>query len=198
MRDVILASASRTRGAILAAAGVPFTAVAPGIDEESVKAGLRAEGATAAEAAEALAEIKAARLSAGFPDALVIGADQMLVCGERWYDKPADRAEARRQLLELGGKTHRLSSAAVAMLAGRRVWHHVEAAELTMRPFGEGFIDGYLDKAGEAVLSSVGGYQLEGLGAQLFARVQGDHFVILGLPLLPLLDFLRTQGVVPS
>lgn len=198
MPDVILASTSRTRGAMLSAAGVPFTAVAPGVDEESIKASLRAEGASAAEAAEALAEVKAIRLSAKFPHALVIGADQMLVCDEHWYDKPSDRAAARRQLLELRGKTHQLVTAAVVMMGGKRIWHRVETARLTMRPFSEAFLEQYLDQAGEAVLSSVGAYQLEGLGAQLFARVEGDHFVILGLPLLLLLDFLRVHGVVAS
>lgn len=198
MRDVILASTSRTRGTMLSNAGVPFTAIAPGVDEDSVKASLRAEGANAAEAAEALAEVKAIRLSGRHHDALVIGADQMLVCEDRWYDKPHDRAAARRQLLELRGKTHQLVTSAVVMLGGQRIWHHVEPAKLTMRPFSEDFLDDYLDRAGEAVLSSVGAYQLEGLGAQLFSRVEGDHFVILGLPLLPLLDFLRVHGVLTS
>ena len=198
MREVVLASTSRTRGALLGNAGVPFTAQPPGVDEDSIKASLRAEGASAAEAAEALAEVKALRLSARFHEALVIGADQMLVCQDHWYDKPQDRAAARRQLLELRGQTHQLVTAAVVMLGGQRIWHHVEAAKLTMRPFSEAFLDQYLDQAGAAVLSSVGAYQLEGLGAQLFSRVEGDHFVILGLPLLPLLDFLRSHGVLTS
>jgi septum formation protein len=198
MRDVILASTSRTRGSMLSNAGVPFTAIAPGVDEDSVKASLRAEGASAAEAAEALAEVKAIRLSGRLHDALVIGADQMLVSEDRWYDKPTDRAAARRQLQELRGKTHQLVTSAVVMLGGQRIWHHVEPAELTMRPFSEAFLDDYLDRAGDDILSSVGAYQLEGLGAQLFSRVEGDHFVILGLPLLPLLDFLRVHGVLTS
>jgi len=196
MPDLILASTSRTRGALFEQAGVPFIAAAPGVDEDSIKASLRAEGATAAEAAEALAEAKATRISLKFPHALVVGADQMLVCENHWYDKPSDRAAARRQLSELRGKTHQLVTAAVVMQAGRRIWHQVESANLTMRPFTDDFLDGYLDQAGEAVLSSVGAYQLEGLGAQLFSKVQGDHFVILGLPLLALLDFLREHGVV--
>lgn len=198
MRDVILASTSRTRGAMLENAGLSFSAMAPGVDEDSVKASLKGEGATAADAAEALAEIKAVRLSQRHSQSLVIGADQMLLCEDRWYDKPADRAVARRQLLELRGKTHQLVTAAVVMLGGQRIWHHVEAARLTMRPFSEKFLDSYLDQAGASVQSSVGAYQLENLGAQLFSRVEGDHFVILGLPLLPLLDFLRVHGVLES
>ncbi|HVI52767.1 MAG TPA: Maf family protein [Candidatus Sulfotelmatobacter sp.] len=198
MPDVILASASRTRGAMLENAGVPFTALPPGVDEDAVKASLKGEGATAAEAAEALAEIKATRLSQRHHGALVIGADQMLVCDDRWYDKPADRLAARGQLLELRGKTHHLVTASVVMLGGQRIWHHVETAKLTMRPFSEEFLEQYLDKAGDAVLSSVGAYQLEAAGAQLFSRVEGNHFVILGLPLLPLLDFLRVHGVLAS
>ena len=196
MRDVILASTSRTRGMILTNAGVAFTAIAPGVDEDTIKASLRAEGASAAEAAEALAEVKAIRLSGRHHDALVIGADQMLVSEDRWYDKPTDRAAARRQLQELRGKSHQLVTSAVVMLGGQRIWHHVERATLTMRPFSEAFLDLYLDQAGEDILSSVGAYQLEGLGAQLFSKVEGDHFVILGLPLLPLLDFLRVHGVL--
>jgi len=198
MRDVILASTSRTRGMILTNAGVSFTAIAPGVDEDTIKASLRAEGASAAEAAEALAEVKAIRLSGRHHDALVIGADQMLVSEDRWYDKPHDRAAARRQLQELRGKSHQLVTSAVVMLGGQRVWHHVERANLTMRPFSEAFLDHYLDQAGEDILSSVGAYQLEGIGAQLFSKVEGDHFVILGLPLLPLLDFLRVHGVLPQ
>jgi septum formation protein len=196
MRDVILASTSRTRGMILTNAGVAFTAIAPGVDEETIKASLRVEGASAAEAAEALAEVKAIRLSGRHHDALVIGADQMLVSEDRWYDKPTDRAAARRQLQELRGKSHQLVTSAVVMLGGQRIWHHVERATLTMRPFSEAFLDLYLDQAGEDILSSVGAYQLEGMGAQLFSKVEGDHFVILGLPLLPLLDFLRVHGVL--
>ena len=195
MRDVILASTSRTRGMILTNAGVSFTAIAPGVDEDTIKASLRAEGASAA---EALAEVKAIRLSGRHHDALVIGADQMLVSEDRWYDKPHDRAAARRQLQELRGKSHQLVTSAVVMLGGQRVWHHVERANLTMRPFSEAFLDHYLDQAGEDILSSVGAYQLEGIGAQLFSKVEGDHFVILGLPLLPLLDFLRVHGVLPQ
>jgi len=198
MREVVLASTSRTRGALLENAGVPFTALAPGVDEDAVKAALRGEGASVSDAAEALAEVKAIRLSGKHHDALVIGADQMLVCGDHWYDKPIDRAAARRQLLELRGQTHQLVTAAVVMLNGQRIWHHVETARLTMRPFSEAFLDQYLDRAGDDVLWSVGAYQLEGLGAQLFSRIEGDHFVILGLPLLPLLDFLRVHGVLTS
>ena len=198
MRQVILASTSRTRIALLEAAGVALTAVPPGVDEDEVKQSLKGEGASAAEAAEALAELKALRVSRRFPDALVIGADQMLDCQGQWFDKPADRAAARAQLAALRGKSHQLLTAAVAMINGQRVWHQLDKASLTMRPFSDAFLDHYLDRAGDDVLWSVGAYQLEGLGAQLFSRVDGSHFGILGLPLLPLLDFLRAHGVIES
>lgn len=198
MRQVILASTSRTRIALLEAAGVALTAVPPGVDEDEVKQSLKGEGASAAEAAEALAELKALRVSRRFPNALVIGADQMLDCQGQWFDKPADRAAARAQLAALRGKSHQLLTAAVAMINGQRVWHQLDKASLTMRPFSDAFLDHYLDRAGDDVLWSVGAYQLEGLGAQLFSRVDGSHFGILGLPLLPLLDFLRAHGVIES
>ena len=196
MTAVILASGSQTRFAVLSAAGLTVIPVPPGVDEDAVKLSLKAEGADAGRTAEALAEIKALRVSHRHAGALVIGADQMLDCQGQWFDKPRDRAQAREQLLTLRGQTHRLVTAAAVLRDGQRLWHHVETAEMTMRPFSEAFLDRYLDRAGETVLSSVGAYQLEGLGAQLFSKIDGDHFTILGLPLLPLLDFLREHGVV--
>ncbi|HLN25355.1 MAG TPA: Maf family protein [Patescibacteria group bacterium] len=196
MTAVILASGSQTRFALLSAAGLTVIPVPPGVDEDAVKLSLKAEGADAGRTAEALAEIKALRVSNRHAGALVIGADQMLECQGQWFDKPRDRVQARAQLLSLRGQTHRLITAAAVLLDGQRIWHHIETASLTMRPFSEAFLDQYLDRAGDAVLSSVGAYQLEGLGAQLFSQVKGDHFTILGLPLLPLLDFLREHGVV--
>ena len=198
MKTVLLASTSRTRISLLMAAGVPVEAHPPGVDEAAVKQALRAEGASPEAAAEARAELKATRLSLRRPEALVVGADQMLDCENRWFDKPDDRAAARRQLLELRGRRHRLISAVVMMQNGVRLWHHTAGATLTMRAFSEAFLDTYLEKAGPAILSSVGAYQLEGLGSQLFSAIDGDHFTILGLPLLPLLEMFRQHGVIPT
>jgi septum formation protein len=196
MTAVILASGSQTRFTLLSAAGLTIIPVPPGVDEDAIKQSLKAEGADVGRTAEALAEVKALRVSARHNGALVIGADQMLDCEGEWFDKPSDRAQAREQLLSLRGRTHRLVTAVAVLLDGECIWHHVETAEMTMRPFSEAFLDHYLERAGDAVLSSVGAYQLEGLGAQLFSKIEGDHFTILGLPLLPLLDFLRGRGVV--
>ncbi|MCG5241923.1 Maf family protein [Azospirillum doebereinerae] len=192
---LVLASGSRTRAAMLERAGLTAILDKPLVDEEEVKLAGRAEGVPADAVAEALAELKAQRVTRRHPGALVIGADQMLDCEGIWFDKPADRAGARDQLLSLRGKTHQLVSCAVVLRDGQRLWHKVDRAKLTMRWFSEAFLDDYLDRAGEEVLHSVGAYQLEGLGAQLFQKVEGDFFTILGLPLLPLLGFLRVHGV---
>lgn len=195
---LILASGSATRAAMLRNAGLAFEQIAAPVDEGELKRAMKAEGADAAVTAMALAELKARRVSERAPGALVIGADQMLVANGAWLDKPADRAAAKAQLLSLAGTSHQLISAACAMVDGERIWSRHEHATLLMRPFGEPFVDRYLDAAGKAALGSVGGYQLEGLGAQLFQRVDGDFFVVLGLPLLALLDFLRGRGIVPA
>ena len=195
---IVLASASPARAALLRAAGIPIRVDAAAIDEAEVKASLRAVGAEPAAVAEALAELKAQRVSRRHPGSLVIGADQVLECDGVLFDKPTDPAAARNQLLTLRGRRHQLVSAVVLSRDGQRVWHHVDRANLTMRDFSAGFLDQYLRAAGEAALSSVGAYQLEGVGAQLFARIDGDYFTILGLPLLPLLDILREHGVLPA
>ena len=195
---LILASGSATRAALLRNAGLAFEQIAAAVDEDELKRSMRAEGADAAATAMALAELKARRVAERAPGALVIGADQMLVADSAWFDKPADRAAAKAQLLALAGKSHRLISAACVVRDGERLWGKHEHATLLMRPFGEAFVERYLDAAGPAALGSVGGYQLEGLGAQLFQRVDGDYFVVLGLPLLALLDFLRGRGIVPA
>lgn len=195
---VVLASASRVRLALLRAAGVELVSEPAAIDEAEVKSSLRAVSAPASAVAESLAELKAQRVSRRRPQALVIGADQMLECAGTWYDKPRDLVEARAQLLALRGRRHDLLGSAVAVRDGVRLWHHNERARLTMRPFSDAFLDGYLAQAGDDALQSVGGYRLEGLGAQLFHRVEGDYFTILGLPLLPLLEFLRAQGVLAA
>lgn len=194
---LILASGSATRRKMLEDAGVAIAIEKPRVDEEAVRAGLRAEGLKPREQADALAEVKAlsvSRLRSG----LVLGADQMLALGDEAFDKPADRTEARAQLVALRGKTHALLTAAVIARDGQVIWRHVDAPKLTMRAFSDAFLDDYLDRVGEGALSSVGGYQLEGLGAQLFSRVDGDYFSVLGLPLMPLLSYLRDIGEIAS
>lgn len=193
---LLLASASRTRTRILRAAGVDFVAESPDVDERAAKDLLRRKGATTLEAADALAELKALRVSRRHPGSVVLGSDQILDCAGRWFDKPADRVEARGQLRELRGRSHVLAISVVAVRDGRRLWNRSETATLTMRAFSDAFLDAYLRAAGDGLLASVGGYQLEGLGAQLFSRVEGDHFAILGLPLMPVLDFLRSQDLL--
>lgn len=193
---VILASASASRAHLLTAAGVPFTATAAHVDEDAVKAAMKADGASALDCAETLAELKAVKISQAYPDALVIGADQMLECEGRWFDKPPSLNAARDQLMALSGKPHTLPTVAVVARAGARIWQHRAAPKLTMRNLSPAFLDSYLAQAGKAVLSSVGAYQLEGPGVQLFQAIDGDFFTILGLPLLPLLGFLREHDVV--
>ncbi|MDX2143702.1 MAG: Maf family protein [Rhodospirillaceae bacterium] len=198
MRQVILASTSKSRAMVLRNAGLVFDQAAPGVDEEAVKTVLRNAGASAAACAEKLAEMKAVAVSARHPEALVIGGDQMLECEGVWFDKPADRAAARRQLLTLRGKTHRLVNSLVVALRGARIWHFADSPAITMRAFSDGFLDDYLGQVGENVFHSVGGYQLEGPGSQLFTKIEGDFFSVLGLPLLPLLAFLREHGVLKT
>lgn len=166
------------------------------VDEDAVKNAFRDKNGTAGEVAEALAELKAMRVSARYPNALVIGADQMLQCDHIWFDKPVDINDARGHLTTLRGRMHELLAAVCVVRDGECIWRHLETARLTMRSFSDGFIDEYLDAVGDDVCLSVGAYQLEGRGAQLFSRIEGDYFTILGLPLLPLLGFLVDQGVV--
>lgn len=170
--------------------------MSPGFDEGPLKAALRARKAGAEEAALALAEAKARKVSQGRPGDLVIGADQGLECEGAWFDKPRDRNEARQQLLALRGRTHRLLSAVAVATDERVLWRHVEEARLTMRVFSDDFLESYLTRSGDDVLQSVGAYRLEGIGAQLFQKIEGEYFTILGLPLFPLLDFLRNEGAV--
>jgi nucleoside triphosphate pyrophosphatase len=196
--DLVLASASGSRVAILRHAGLTITQDVAGVDEDAVKLSLRAEGADAAHVATSLADLKAQQVSRRHPDAFVIGADQMLECNGVWFDKPPDLDHARAHLMSLRGRTHDLITAAVVVRNGARVWQHVERATMTMRPLSDAFVDDYLATVGAEVCSTVGAYRLEGLGAQLFTRVEGDFFTILGLPLLPLLDFLRGHGIVAA
>lgn len=191
---LILASGSIVRAHLLENAGVACQIIPADVDESAIKQQMA--GKKPAVIARALAAAKAATVSAENPRAFVIGADQMLECEGRLYDKPSDMAAARAHLQSLNGRAHRLLTATVVQRNLETVWVHEEAPVLTMRPLDEAAIAHYLDQVGDAALSSVGAYQLEGLGAQLFEKVEGDFFSILGLPLLPLLAFLRQQSVI--
>jgi septum formation protein len=193
---LILASASAARRAVLAGAGLHFAVRPAAIDEAAIKHAAQSEGLDATTAALRLADAKAAWVARQEPQALVIGADQILVCDGMWYDKPEDPAAARRQLLALRNRTHELVTAVVCRTGDRLLWQHVAQPRLTMRAFSQTFLDAYLAVEGDRVLGSVGAYRLEGPGVQLFACVDGDHATILGLPLLPLLEFLRSAGFV--
>lgn len=193
---LILASQSATRVAILRNAGLTFEALPSSVDERAIESGLVAAGASPGEIALALAEAKAAAIAVLHPEAIVIGADQTMEAeGERWH-KPASRVEARAQLLALAGRSHHLLSAVAGMRDGVVRYRHVETATLTMRAFDAAEVDAYLDRVGDRALSSVGAYQIEGPGIRLFERIDGDYFTILGLPLLPLLDWLRQEGAL--
>jgi septum formation protein len=181
---------------MLTAAGLRLDQRPAPIDEAAVKAALRADGVAPGDAALALAELKARRIASQAPGSLVLGADQILTCEGAWFDKPADLAEARDQLEALAGRRHELWTAAIVIRDDGRIWHEIAQARLWLRSCSEAFLDGYLDAMGELALGTVGAYQIEGLGAQLFSRVEGDRFAILGLPLLGLLECLRVQGVL--
>jgi septum formation protein len=191
---LILASQSRARQALLANAGIAFDAIAAEIDEREIQrvSGLSAPG----EIASLLAREKALSVSSCQPDRIVVGADQTLALGKRLFSKPADRAQAAQQLRSLGGASHELHSAVAVARDGKIMFETVAVARMTMRQLSEAEIDAYLDQAGDAVTTSVGAYQLEGLGIHLFERIEGDHFTILGMPLLPLLAFLRSQQLL--
>jgi septum formation protein len=193
---VVLASTSVSRRQLLAGAGLDFEAVAPGVDEAAVKAALA--GADAAVLASALADRKALAVSALHPGAIVVGGDQTLDCEGRLFDKPADIAAARDQLRALRGRMHTLQSALSVAQDGTVRWRHTATARLAMRDFSDDFLARYVDASRDWLTSSVGAYRLEGPGAQLFDRIDGDYFTILGLPLLPLLAWLRQAGVLRS
>lgn len=195
MIAITLASKSAIRAAILRGAGVSCEIVSSGVDEASVKADLMARAGTPRVVAQALAALKAIAVSKDRPG-LVIGADQTLELDGALNDKAASLAAARERLILLRGRTHVLHSAVAVARDGLAIWERVETAHLTMRAFSNHFLDGYLARAGKSVLGSVGGYQLEGEGAQLFDEVAGDYFSILGLPLIALLDVLRREGAL--
>jgi septum formation protein len=196
---IVLASQSPARRAMLSAAGVAHEAVPAHVDEDGVTAGLRAENVSPERIADALAELKAVKISRKLPGVLVLGADSVVVTADgTLIAKPETRAGAEIQLRQLAGTTHRLISAAVIAENGMPIWRAGGSVRLTMRALSEAFIAQYLDAEGDAVLGCVGCYRIEGLGAQLFTRVEGDQFTVRGLPLFAVLDFLRVRGVLPA
>jgi septum formation protein len=194
---LILASKSKARAAVLKAAGLEFVQVGSGVDEDALKDGLRAEGATVAKQADLLAETKALKVSISH-QGIVLGCDQMLDLDGVGLDKVSTRAEAAETLRRLRGKTHILQGAIVACIEGAPVWRHLAQPRLRMRNFSDAFLERYLDEIGDAAFESVGCYQLEGLGSQLFDRIDGDYFSILGMPLLPLMQWLRDRGALQA
>ena len=197
-RQLVLASASPFRRRMLEAAGLSFEVAPADVDEAALKRDLLGSGSTPSTVAGALAAAKAEAVSARLPDALVIGADQVLALGPDLFSKPVGTPAAREQLLRLRGKSHHLHTAACLATGGKAVWTHVEIATLTMRPFSDAFLADYLWVAGDRVCHTVGAYEIEGLGIQLFERIEGSLFTIIGLPLLPLLAELRARGVIDA
>ncbi|MEL4377694.1 Maf-like protein [Brucella cytisi] len=193
---LVLASKSPFRSALLKNAGIEFSTASADIDERAVEAPLYETGATPEEVAQVLAEAKALDVSEKNPGAVVIGCDQTLSLGDEIFHKPADMEAARRQLLKFSGKTHQLNSAVVLVKDGKTLWRHVSIARMTMRDLDPGFVGRYLGRVGDVALSSVGAYQVEGPGIQLFDKIEGDYFTIVGLPLLPLLAELRKENLI--
>ncbi|MBS28199.1 MAG: hypothetical protein CL566_04635 [Alphaproteobacteria bacterium] len=193
---LVLASGSSVRTRLLTAAGVPHQVEPANIDEGEVRDRLLAEDASHDVIAEVLAELKAQKVSERHPDAIVLGADQILSCNGDLFEKPAGLEGVRAHLNALSGKSHTLHTSVCAISAGDVIWHHNSGPKLRMRTFSDGFIDRYVEAAGLAVCETVGGYQMEGLGVHLFEEIEGDFYDILGLPMLPLLAFLRQQSMV--
>ena len=198
MKPIVLASKSASRSAVLAAAGVTFEAIGSGVDEAQTKAGLLAKGTNARDVAKTLARLKAAAVSKARPDALVIGADQTLELDGALVDRAESLAEGGQRLKALRGRFHELHAALALAVEGRVVWRHAESPRVTLRRFSDTFLEDYLNRNREAVLGSVGCYHLEGEGAQLIERIEGDYFAVLGLPLLPLLDELRRREALAA
>lgn len=195
---LILASQSPFRAALLKNAGIQFTSQKSNIDERAVEAPLYETGATPEDVALILAEAKAEDVSERFSHSLIIGCDQTLSLDGEIFHKPADMDGARRHLLALSGKTHQLNSAVVLVQNGQTLWRHVSVAQMTMRHLEPAFIGRHLARVGDIALSSVGAYQIEGEGVQLFDKIDGDYFTIVGLPLLPLLKELRARGIIDA
>ena len=195
---IILASASAVRARLLECAGVIFTISPARVDEDGLRAAIRTDGGDGAAMAEALAVKKADQVSRLLTDALVIGVDQVLECDRLILAKPGDRAEARAQLQGLSDRSHDQISSVAVMQGGNLLWNHTDRARLTARAISDEFLENYLDAAGDTALSGPGAYQIEGVGAQLFSRIEGDYFTILGLPLIPLLDYLRSQQALET
>ena len=195
-QPILLASASAARADLLRNCGVPIETHPARVDEAAVKAAMLAESAPPRDIADTLAELKAQRIAQRHPDRLVLGADQVLVQDSTLYDKPTDLDDARAQLSALRGKAHELLSAAVIYEAGRPVWRHIGRAQLVMRDFSDDFLETYISRHENDLLATVGCYKLEADGPCLFSRVQGDYFSVLGLPLLEVLQFFRTRGVI--
>lgn len=193
---VILGSGSIFRRQLLENAGIEIEVDRPQVDERAVEASIAGSGVAPVELAQILAEAKAIEVSGRNSGRLVIGCDQTMSLGDRIFHKPADMEEARRNLLALSGRTHELNSAVVLARDGEAIWRHVETARLTMRPLDPAFIGRYLARVGHQALQSVGAYQIEGAGIQLFERIEGDHFTIVGMPMLPLLAELRRLGAI--
>lgn len=194
--SLILGSGSRFRRQLLENAGLTVEVDRPEIDERAVEASIEGSGIAPAELAEILAEAKAVEVSGRNPSRLVIGCDQTMALGGTLLHKPGDMEDARRRLLMLSGRTHQLHSAVVLARNGQAIWRHVSTASLTMRALEPAFVGRHLARVGKQALESVGAYQIEGEGIQLFERVEGDHFTIVGLPLLPLLSELRRIGAI--
>ncbi|WP_119390530.1 Maf family protein [Taklimakanibacter lacteus] len=193
---LVLASTSSIRRELLTRSGLVFEAVRPDVDEDELKRG--AKGLSPGDLALALAAAKAVSVTNRMPGTLVIGADQVLNLAGRTFDKPASPAAARDQLSQLRGRSHVLETALCCAADGKVVWQHLGQATLVMRLFSDAFLDDYMARTGSDVTTSVGGYKLEGLGIQLFESIAGDYFTILGLPLLPLLDYLRRKGAIAA
>ena len=193
---LLLASESAIRQHLLTQAGIRFVSVPSHLDEEEIRVSATQEGLNVMELSVLLAEMKAYRVSFSATQNLVLGADQLLEYQGQYMSKPTSLERTKEQLWSLRGEVHKLICSAVFLRDGQRLWHHTSQATLRMRMFSETFLDEYLQECGETLLTTVGGYQIEGRGIQLFQEIKGDLFTVMGLPLLPILDFLRVQGIV--
>ncbi|HBF30108.1 Maf family protein [Rhizobium sp.] len=193
---LVLASTSPFRKQLLQEAGLEFTTAVPDIDEREIESRAEHQALSPSALAELLGCEKALAVSKTTPGTLVLGGDQVMALGSKLYHKPKDRTAARTQLLSLRGDTHVLNSSLALAKDGEIIWSHVSLAHMTVRMFSETFLDDYLDRMGERILKSVGGYQIEGMGVQLFSAIDGDYFTIIGVPLLPLMQKLRELGVI--